>query len=213
MSAALVGRDPRLVAPDLLGLVLRNGERAGRIVEVEAYCGAEDPASHTYRGRTARNATMFGRAGLLYVYRSYGLHWCANVVCGRQDEGVAVLLRALQPVAGLEEMRKARTASRRPGAPPVADRDLCRGPGRLCQALAVEASHDGADLLTGDRGPRIEDDGWRPEAVEQGVRIGIKVAADRAWRWWVAGAPEVSRGHQAADARRTSLPGVPLQGP
>lgn len=197
VPADVVARDPRLVAPDLLGLVLRHGGRAGRIVEVEAYCGTEDPAAHTFRGRTARNATMFGPAGLLYVYRSYGLHWCANVVCGEEGDGVAVLLRAVRPLDGLEEMRAARTAGRGREAERLPDRDLCRGPGRLAQALAITGEHDGVDLLatgSGGRGPRIEDDGWRPPAVEQGVRVGISVAADRPWRWWVAGAREVSRG-------------------
>ena len=213
VDAGVVARDPREVAPDLLGLVLRHGPRSGRIVEVEAYCGPEDPAAHTYRGRTARNATMFGRAGLLYVYRSYGLHWCANVVCGGEGEGVAVLLRALQPLTGVEEMWAARVAGRRADAAPLAARDLCRGPGRLCQALGLDAGHDGADLLTGDGGVVLEDDGWRPPAIEQGVRVGISVAADRPWRWWVAGAPEVSRGRRAADALDLPGDGVGSQGP
>ena len=206
VTADVVARDPRLVAPDLLGLVLRHGERAGRIVEVEAYCGAEDPAAHTYRGRTPRNATMYGPAGLLYVYRSYGLHWCANVVCGGEGEGVAVLLRALEPTQGIEEMRAARTAGRPAGAGPLPDRDLCRGPGRLTQALGIGGGHDGADLLVEDGALRLEDDGWRPDRVAQGVRVGISVAADRPWRWWVPGAP-VSRGRQAADDA------LPLLGP
>jgi len=198
---ATVVRDPRLVAPDLLGLVLRRGERAGRIVEVEAYCGEEDPAAHTYRGRTTRNATMFGRAGLLYVYRSYGLHWCANVVCGEEGEGLAVLVRALQPLEGIEEMRAARTAGRRIGAPAVPDRDLCRGPGRLCAALGLSGAHDGADLLSGAEGVRLEDDDWCASPIKQGIRVGISVAADRPWSWWVSGAPEVSRGRQAGDGK------------
>ena len=192
VDAEVVARDPRLVAPDLLGLILRHDGRAGRIVEVEAYCGTQDPAAHTYRGRTARNATMFGPAGLLYVYRSYGLHWCDNVVCGAEGEGVAVLIRALRPVEGLDAMREARIAGRRPGAVAPADRDLCRGPGTLASALGLHGGHDGADLLAGGPGPCLEDDGWRPARVDQGVRIGISVAADRPWRWWVAGAPEVS---------------------
>jgi DNA-3-methyladenine glycosylase len=210
VAARVVARDPRLVAPDLLGLVLRHGRRAGRIVEVEAYCGPEDPASHTYRGRTLRNATMFGRAGLLYVYRSYGLHWCANVVCGQEGEGVAVLVRALRPLEGLDEMRADRGAGRGPGAPPLPDRDLCRGPGRLTSALGIGGGHDGADLLSGDREVRLEDDGWRPGAVDQGPRVGISVAADRPWRWWVAGAREVSRGPKrgasASDALSSTSP-------
>jgi len=193
VSPGAVARDARLVAPDLLGLVLRHGDLAGRIVEVEAYCGAEDPASHAYRGRTVRNATMFGPAGHLYVYRSYGVHWCANVVCGEEDEGAAVLLRAFRPMHGLAEMRTARTARRRPGARVLADHELCRGPGCLCQALGIAGEHDGADLLAGDRGVHLEDDGWRPPAVHQGRRVGISAAQDEPWRWWVADAPEVSR--------------------
>ena len=202
----MVARDPRLVAPDLLGLILRHDSRAGRIVEVEAYCGTEDPAAHTYRGRTPRNATMFGPAGLLYVYRSYGLHWCANVVCGAEGEGVAVLLRALRPLDGLGEMRAARAAGRRPDAAVPPDRDLCRGPGRLSSALGIGGGHDGVDLLAGGSGVRLEDDGWRPAEVAQGVRVGITVAADRPWRWWVAGAPEVSRQRLSGDALPSSSP-------
>lgn len=189
--------------------MLRHAGRAGRIVEVEAYCGTQDPAAHTYRGRTPRNATMFGAAGLLYVYRSYGLHWCANVVCGEVGEGVAVLVRALRPLAGLDEMRAARQGGRRPDAPPMVDRDLCRGPGRLCQALGLSGAHDGADLVTVDQDIRLEDDGWTPPAVEQGVRVGISAAAERPWRWWISGAPEVSRGRQAADATASRPDGVP----
>ena len=197
----LVARDPRLVAPDLLGRILRHGHRAGRIVEVEAYCGTEDPAAHTYRGRTARNATMFGPAGLLYVYRSYGLHWCANVVCGEVGQGVAVLIRALRPLTGLDDMRTAATAARRATALPVSDRDLCRGPGRLCRALAIDGSHDGADLLAAFGGVILEDDGWRPTEVGQGTRVGITAGADSPWRWWVSGATEVSRGPRVRSSR------------
>lgn len=212
VPAALVARDPRLVAPELLGMVLRHGRRAGRIVEVEAYCGAEDPAAHTYRGRTARNATMFGPPGLLYVYRSYGLHWCANVVCGAEGEGVAVLLRALRPLAGIEEMGGARAAGRRPGAGPVPVRNLCRGPGCLTQALGVTGVHDGADLLAGDREVRLEDDGWRPRQVTQGIRVGISVAVERPWRWWVADAPEVSGPRRPADALSSPGPDSSVAG-
>src|SRR5438105_3815654 len=141
-------RDPRVVAPELLNKVLVRGDRSGRIVEVEAYCGGEDPGSHAYRGPTTRNATMFGPPGHLYVYFTYGMHFCANAVCGRDGEGVAVLLRALTPVAGIDQMRAVRPAARR-------DVDLCSGPGKLCQALGIDRSFDGADVVSGDCGVTI----------------------------------------------------------
>ena len=183
-------RDPREVAPELLGqrLVHEDGGhvRSGRIVEVEAYCGPIDPAAHTYRGRTARNATMFGPPGLLYVYFSYGVHWCANVVCGTEDEGVAVLLRALEPVEGLDAMYAARGAAAR------RDRDLCSGPGKLTQAMGIGKDHDGIDLVTADEGVTIVE-GVAPTDVVQTTRIGISVAAEEPWRWYVADDPNVSR--------------------
>src|SRR3954462_15370547 len=120
-------RDSRVVAKALLNKVLVHGDRTGRIVEVEAYCGAMDPGSHAYRGMTRRNATMFGPAGHLYVYFTYGMHWCANVVVRERVEGSAVLLRAAAPVAGIEVMRSRRSKARR-------DRDLLSGPAKLCQA-------------------------------------------------------------------------------
>lgn len=180
-------QDPLVVAPDLLNKVLVRGERAARIVEVEAYCGAGDPGSHAYRGQTARNATMFGPPGHLYVYFTYGMHHCANVVCGEVGEGVAVLLRGLDPLAGLDEMRAARPV----GSP---ERDLCRGPARLCQAFQLDRTFDGADLVTGDQGVVIADDGTPPPA-EPGVsgRIGLSVAGDLPWRYFVRGAKGLSR--------------------
>jgi DNA-3-methyladenine glycosylase len=180
LTPAFFRRDPREVAPDLLNklLVARDGRR-GRIVEVEAYCGADDPAAHTYRGRTKRNASMFGPGGHLYVYFTYGMHWCANVVCGEEGEGVGVLLRALEPVAGLELMRAARPKAR-------VDRDLCRGPGRLAQAFGITGEDDGDDLRRGRI--RVLDDGMAPPlAPHVGPRIGISVAAHEPWRWHVAG--------------------------
>lgn len=182
------GVDSRELAPLLLNKVIVRGARAGRIVEVEAYAGAADPASHAFRGPTPRNATMFGPPGHLYVYLSYGMHYCANVVCGRPGEASAVLLRGLTPLAGHEEMRAARgPAARR-------DRDLCSGPGKLCQALGLDRSFDGADLVTGDQGLTVVDDGTPAPAVP-GVsgRIGISVAAEVPWRFYVPGAIGISR--------------------
>ena len=180
-------RDPRIVAPELLGKVLVHGGLSARIVEVEAYCGAEDPGSHAFRGMTRRNATMFGPAGGLYVYFTYGMHWCANAVCGEVGEGVAVLLRAAEPLTGIEEMRSRRPAARR-------DRDLCRGPARLCQAFGLDGSFDGAHLPTADRGVTIVDDGTPPpEGPTIGTRIGLSAGAELPWRWSVTGDPHLSR--------------------
>jgi len=180
-------RDPREVAPDLLNKLLVRGDRVGRIVEAEAYVGGLDPAAHAYRGKTARNATMFGPPGHLYVYFSYGMHWCCNPVCGEDGEGVAVLLRALAPVSGIDAMRSMRVAAKR-------KRDLCNGPARLTQALGITGLDDGADLVTGDRGITIVDDGMPPPAEPVCTpRIGITKAADEPWRWYVSGDENVSR--------------------
>ena len=147
LDRGFYARDSRTVARALLNKVLvRDDGRAARIVEVEAYRGEHDPGSHAFRGRTARNATMFGPAGGLYVYFTYGMHWCANAVCGDDGEGTAVLLRAAAPLDGLELMHAARgPAVRR-------DTDLCSGPAKLCQAFGLDRAFDGADLVTGDRG-------------------------------------------------------------
>ncbi|HUQ62626.1 MAG TPA: DNA-3-methyladenine glycosylase [Acidimicrobiales bacterium] len=187
LSRSFYRRDPITVANDLLNKVLVRGDRAARIVEVEAYCGADDPGSHAYRGQTARNATMFGPPGHLYVYFTYGMHHCANVVCGDLAEGVAVLLRGLDPISGLDEMRAARPAGR-------PERDLCRGPARLCQAFELDRSFDGADLVTGDRGITVVDDGTPPpDAPGVSGRIGLSVAGDLPWRFFVRGAKGLSR--------------------
>jgi DNA-3-methyladenine glycosylase len=175
------------VAPELLGKVLVRGGLRARIVEVEAYRGSDDPGSHTFRGRTARNATMFGPPGGLYVYFTYGMHWCANAVCGDPGDGVAVLLRAAAPEAGLEEMRGRRPAAR-------TDRDLCRGPARLCQAFGIDGTFDGADLVTADRGVTIVDDGVAPPAAPAwSTRIGLTAGAELPWRCSVAGDRHCSR--------------------
>ena len=173
------------VAPELLNKVLVNGPCRGRIVEVEAYAGSLDPASHAYRGLTARTATMFGSPGHLYVYFTYGMHYCANAVTGEDGDGQAVLLRALAPLAGLAQMRLRRAAARR-------ERDLTSGPAKLCQALGIGPAHDGTDLVRGR--VRIVDDGT-PPPDDPGIstRIGITRAADLPWRWFVPGDPNVSR--------------------
>jgi DNA-3-methyladenine glycosylase len=187
VDRAELDRPSEEVAPRLLNLLLVAGGCAGRIVEVEAYGGSRDPASHAFRGPTARNATMFGPAGHLYVYLSYGLHHCANVVTGHEGLGEAVLIRALAPVEGVTQMRARRTAARR-------DVDLCNGPGKACQALGVHRSHDGTDLLVRRAAIQLVDDGTPPPArPATSTRVGISVAVDLPWRFWVPGDPNVSR--------------------
>ncbi len=191
------------MAPELLNKVLIRGRRAARIVEVEAYEGASDPASHGYRGMTNRNRTMFGPPGHLYVYFTYGMHHCANVVC--REEGVcsAVLLRALAPLVGEGMMRRARTAaSRRRSTKPLRPVDLCSGPARLCQAFGFDRRHDGADLAAAAGASPIrgrlpifiaDDNTPPPKEPGRSGRIGISQAANRPWRFFVAGDPNVSR--------------------
>lgn len=171
------------VAPRLLGAVVRHGDVAVRLTEVEAYAGERDPGSHAYRGRTRRNAVMFGPAGHLYCYFTYGMHVCANVVVGEDGSASAVLLRAGEVVAGLEFARE-----RRVGAP---DRDLARGPARLCRALGLELDHDGVDLASGP--VRLELAAPAdPAVVRTGPRTGLRLAPDRPWRFWLVGEPTVS---------------------
>ena len=191
VSREFYRRDPREVAPELLNKLVVRGDRVGRIVEVEAYVGAIDAGSHAFRGMTPRNATMFGPPGHLYVYFTYGMHWCANAVCGDDGEGLAVLLRALEPVDGLDEMRAAR------GVKAVRDRDLCSGPAKLAQAFGIDGQFDGADIVTGDRGVLICDDGMAPPSKPgQSARIGLAAGKghEHPWRWFVTGNPHVSRG-------------------
>jgi DNA-3-methyladenine glycosylase len=169
------------VAPLLLGARLRHDGVTIRITEVEAYDGANDPGSHAFRGPTRRNEVMFGPAGHLYVYFTYGMHFCCNVVCGPDGVASAVLLRAGEVVDGLEVAR-----ARRGRGP---DRDLARGPARLCGALGLDLTDNGLDLT----GALVLGEPVGPGAISSGPRVGLRQAADRAWRFWITGEPTVSR--------------------
>ena len=186
LGRAFFERDSRQVAPDLLNKVLMRGERMARIVEVEAYAGAEDPGAHSFRGKTERNATMFGPAGHLYVYFIYGMHWCANVVCGPEGSGTAVLLRAAQPLTGLDEMRTLRPKAKR-------DQDLCSGPAKLCQAFGIDGAFDGTDLIGPGEVSIVDDGVVPPTAPGNSTRIGLSAGAESPWRWFVADNEHVSR--------------------
>ncbi|QIK66563.1 DNA-3-methyladenine glycosylase [Nocardioides sp. HDW12B] len=219
------------VAPRLLGSTLRHGGAGGadppvavRITEVEAYAGADDPGSHAFRGRTERTAVMFGPPGRLYVYFTYGMHHCCNVVVAGEGEAAAVLLRAGEVVEGLEVARARRTSS---GGRTPPDRDLARGPARLCQALGIDRRHDGADL-TGyeggrdverdpavERGPVVEQGpvvepgpvlvpgpAVGADAVSSGPRVGLRGAPERPWRFWLTGEATVSTYRPAAPVGR-----------
>jgi DNA-3-methyladenine glycosylase len=186
LRRSFFARSVHEVAPDLIGVTLLVDGVGGRIVEVEAY-DQEDPASHGYRGRTPRNEAMFGPAGRAYVYRSYGIHWCLNLVCGEEGVPEAALIRALEPTAGIE------TQQRRRGTDEL--RALCSGPGKLCQALAISREHDGLPL---DRAPfRLEQRSQAPEIVTA-PRIGITRATELSWRYLQAESPYVSRGRPRA---------------
>lgn len=170
-----------VVAPELIGAALLVDGVGGVIVEVEAYA-RDDPASHGFRGRTARNAAMFGPPGHAYVYRSYGVHWCLNVVTDGEGTAAAVLIRALEPTHGLEAMRARR------GVEDV--RLLCSGPGRLCQALGITGAHDGLPL---DRPPFELRARTEPTEVVAGPRIGISQAVGVSWRYGLGGSRFLSR--------------------
>jgi DNA-3-methyladenine glycosylase len=181
LTRAFFARPVHEVAPDLIGATLLFDGVGGTIVEVEAY-DQDDPASHSFRGRTARTASMFGPAGHAYVYRSYGVHWCLNLVCGEDGRAEAALVRALEPTRGLETMRERRGLE--------AERALCSGPGKLCQALGITRLHDGLPL---DEPPfeLLARESAPPLAV--GPRIGITRAIEQPWRYGLAGSRFLSR--------------------
>lgn len=208
-----LGRDfyPRhtlIVARELLGARLvheaPDGRTAGRIVEVEAYHGEDDPACHAAAGRTTRTAPMYGPPGHAYVYRIYGMHDCLNVVTRKEGEPSAVLIRAVEPVEGLDRMRVRREAGRRSGRP-LPHRSLTDGPGKLCAALGVTLEHNRLDLtgpplwIEPDR--EVEDVVWTP-------RIGISVGTDRFWRCLVKGSIHVSRSKLNGEVASTPRPAV-----
>ena len=175
------------VAPDLIAVTLLVDGVGGPIVEVEAY-DHEDPAAHGYGGRTERNASMFGPPGHAYVYRSYGIHWCLNFVCEAEGTASAVLIRALEPADGLDAMRERRGLDD--------PRLLCAGPGRLCQALGITRVHDGLAL---DEPPFELVARVAEPQIAAGPRIGITKAADRPWRYGIAGSRYLSRTMRPAE--------------
>ena len=186
------------VTADLIGKVLvhrtRAGIAAGMIVEAEAYIGEGDPACHAAPGPTKRNEPLYGPPGIAYVYLNYGMHYLVNAVTEAKGAPAAVLIRALEPIHGIELM----TLRRRNGRP-IPQADLCRGPGNLTKALGITLSDNRLDLTSSRL--RIEDRGIRSGAVSSGPRIGIRVAVDRPWRYWIAGSPSVSA---LRNARSTS---------
>jgi DNA-3-methyladenine glycosylase len=188
LTRAFFARPVHEVAPELIGATLLVDGVGGRIVEVEAY-DQDDPASHGFRGRTARTASMFGPPGHAYVYRSYGIHWCLNLVCAEEGRAEAALVRALEPTQGLEAMRGRRGLN--------AERSLCSGPGKLCQALGITRAHDGLPL---DEPPFELVAREAEPSLAVGTRIGITRAVEHPWRYGLAGSPFLSRPIQ-------SLPG------
>jgi len=198
LPRAFFDRPVAEVARDLLGRDVTHGGVTVRLTEVEAYRGADDLASHAYRGETRRNAVMFGPPGFVYVYFTYGMHWCMNLVCQRSGEAAAVLLRGGRVVAGLDA-----ALARRPGS---SERDLARGPARLCTALGIDGTLNGADLARGplrvSAGAPVPDD-----TVSTGPRVGVTGDAERPWRWFVTDDPTVSVYRPAVKrARRRPAP-------
>lgn len=202
VGAESLDTDPLTAARRLLGAVLTAGGVRARVVEVEAYGGQPDgpwpdAAAHSYRGPTARNAVMFGPAGRLYTYRSHGIHVCANVSCGPAGTAAAVLLRAAVVASG------AAAAQQRRG-PAVGPTALARGPGNLCAAMGITMDHNGVDVFDADSPVRLRLAEPGGEYLS-GPRVGVSSAADRAWRFWLPGRPEVSSYRRSA---RAPLPGA-----
>ena len=190
LTRAFYDRDPREVARDLLGKVLvRHGGKhrlAGRIVETEAYLGKDDPAAHSAAGRTLRNAVLFGPPGYAYVYLIYGYHFCLNVSCLPEGDAGGVLFRALEPIAGIEQMARAR------GVASDSRRLIASGPGKLAEALGVTRQRDnGKDLTSSDL--MIVDDGFRPAEIASTARVGITKAVEEQLRYVVAGSEFLSK--------------------
>jgi DNA-3-methyladenine glycosylase len=191
-------RDPREVAPELLGklIVRQQGRRirAGRIIEVEAYLGADDAAAHAAAGKTARNDVLFGRPGHAYVYFIYGVHYCLNISCMREGDAGCVLIRALEPIAGVEGMAAGR-GLRSFDPESVSDqRKLLSGPGKLCQALEITRPRDnGKDMLSPNSDLQVRDDGAAHRKVSVTSRIGITKSVEMPLRYLIAGSPFLSR--------------------
>jgi DNA-3-methyladenine glycosylase len=181
ISAIDFSRPSHIVARDLIGVTFTVNGVGGIIVETEAYDQSE-PASHTFVGKTKRNLSMFGPPGCVYVYRSYGIHWCLNFVCGDEEHGAGVLIRALEPIVGLQAMRERR------GTDDV--RLLCSGPGKLGQALAIEHKYNGMPL---NKKPFELTPAMKPVGVVCGPRIGISKAIDLPWRFGLEGSPYLSK--------------------
>jgi DNA-3-methyladenine glycosylase len=205
------------VAPGLLGCLLSHETAEGlvtvRLTEVEAYLGESDPASHAFRGRTARNAVMYGPPGHAYVYFTYGMHFCVNLVCQPAGHASAVLLRAGQVVDGVP-LAAARRSGRRPSGTVPRETDLARGPALLCEALGVDRSHNGADVCTPASPLQVLAPAKPvPGAdVSTGPRVGVSRAADVAWRFWITGDPSVSV-YRAYAPRRARANQLPLEPP
>jgi len=185
LDRSFFARPPLEVAPELLGCIVVHGAVAVRLSEVEAYDGVNDPGSHAFSGMTPRNEVMFGPPGHLYVYFTYGMHWCANLVCGAPGQAGAVLLRAGEVVAGVEVARARRPAAR-------SDRDLARGPARLAAALGLSRAENGTDVCGPGSMHVLDGAHVDPALIRSGPRVGLARAADRPWRFWVAGDPTVS---------------------